>query len=305
MITRAFLLKISVIFLILIIQNYYCFSQDFLTFENKQNISIFPEDSHNYIIKDEKNTTFEDIMSGFTKVYFNEDHNIGLKILIRNIETLKITIFEKQIDLFDRNSENLNSGIYIVDFTQFTRTYLQNYYRKRGSTGEDLKKKIKKGIQQYLVAGGVLFLEIKYKNEESARNFELLPENYGWILSNKELPITVQYSEPFSEKFKRLSNTAHLYWPIQYIVKRSKKKRSNLTDITKRFSFGPFIMAQIGTKGVDTRGCGIMSAFGLSEEGRPILGIGIGYEGKSKKCFSVWSFDGVELIRQIIIFIER
>ena len=142
--------------------------------------------------------------------------------------------------------------------------------------------------------GGEVIVNIWMKSDNQRNSFKLIPEKYGLSFRNEAIPINVQYllSTSGNNEFKNLVN---IYYPLQ-IIKRSKDRSGiNCTNITKRLSIGPYLLATIGDN-VSVKGGGILAGIGLSGKGIPFLGIGYGFSSDSKP-FWVYTANPIEFGR--------
>lgn len=265
-------------------------SQTFISFKSNKN--IISTSLNDFEVKNADTlATYSPDFGIFTNVYFNKNKHVGIIYAPSKCDSIEIIIGGYSVDPFLGKT---HSEDYVVDITQFLKYYFELKYKAKypNPTNEDLNKindAVKNEISSYLDVYGELLI-ILFKNNNRT-TYRLKAEEYGFIYFNKSLPISAQFSGvPSNSDLNRLVN---LYYPFQIIPKNAKTRWT--TNVLKRVSFGPYLLSSFDGN-VKIQGGGIMAGIGLSENGTPILGCGIGFSNENAPFF-MYTINPVEIMR--------
>lgn len=280
---------IGLLFLMIILKTS-VISQTFISFKsNKNYISTTLND---FEVKNiDTLVTYSPELGIFQNVYFSKNKHVGIIYAPSQCDSIEIIIGGYSVDPFlgEKYSED-----YVVDITQFLKYYFELKYKAKypNSTNEDLYKindEVKNEISSYLDVDGELLI-VLFKNNNRT-TYRLKAEEYGFIYFNKSLPISAQFSGVPSNS--DLNSLVNLYYPFQVVPKNSKNRWT--TNVLRRVSFGPYLLSSFDGN-VKIQGGGIMTGIGLSENGTPILGCGIGVSSENT-LFFMYTINPIEIMR--------
>jgi len=270
--------------------SYYSNGQTFLGFKSKQNSTTIPLKEFDCKSVDTL-AVYSPDFGIFSNVYFSKNKHVGFVFDPTKIDSIELIIGGYSVDplLGKKYTESQ-----LIDITQFLKYYFELKYKAKypNPTNEDLNKinqSVENELSSYIDVDGEL-LVILFRSDINT-TYRLKAEEYGFIYFNKSLPINAQFSGvPASSD---LNNLVNLYYPFQIIPKNAKKRWT--TNVLKRVSFGPYLLSSFDGS-VKIQGGGIMTGIGLSENGTPILGCGIGFANKNSPFF-MYTINPIEIMR--------
>ncbi len=292
--------SISVL-LVFVLLSSFGIAQDFLAFQTKESRwaiewNEFKATPQKFLVKDSSllQIKMDPVLDIFTIVYYDDDNHIGMMVDTKTIDSLGIIVEGISIDPLVDSIGKYDGKTYLLDITESIRKHIFATYQGRGRTPEEIQDKVKKIASKYIKMGGEVVVRLWKSNDRQPLLFRVIPEKYGFSFYNEALPINGQYSTS-STGNSDLKNLVNIYYPFQYVIEAKDRKGFNVTSITKRLSFGPYLLATLGNN-LSMKGGGFLLGFALSGKGLPVVGIGIGFSSISPP-FVVYTLNPIEIGR--------